>query len=485
MLLSSVIHGLQARLLNSSLDPDILGIESDSRNVRPGFLFVAVKGTQADGHAYIARAIELGAAAVMAETLPEPLPEGVAWIRSSSTRQDLGLALANFYEHPARDLQVCGVTGTNGKTTVATLLYQLFTALGYRCGLISTVSYRIGSEVLPSTHTTPDAVQLHRLLHRMRESGCTHVFMEVSSHSLDQERVSGVPFRLGMFTNLTHDHLDYHGSFQAYLRAKKRLFDGLAPGSAAIVNTDDRNGLVMVQNTQARVRTYALKHAADYRARIIENTLEGLHLDVDGREVWFRLVGSFNAYNLLLVYAAAAELGAAPEEVLQAMSLLEGAEGRFQLIRSAGGMTGIVDYAHTPDALENVLYTIRNVNQGQAHILTVVGCGGNRDREKRPKMAKIAAELSDQVILTSDNPREEDPQEILNDMWAGVPAEHQRKTLIIENRREAIRTACRLAQAQDIILVAGKGHETYQEIRGVRHPFDDREQLREAMQPQL
>jgi UDP-N-acetylmuramoyl-L-alanyl-D-glutamate--2,6-diaminopimelate ligase len=481
MKLAELIAGIRCRILQGDPETEIPGLSADSRQAGAGSLFVAVSGSAADGHRFIGAAVAAGAGAVLAERFDEGLPEGVACIQAENSRQAWGLMAANLHGNPARSLVMCGVTGTNGKTTVATLLYQLFRRLGYRCGLVSTVSYEIDGERYPSTHTTPDPSQLQRLLAAMRDRGCTHVFMEVSSHALDQERVAGIPYRAALFTNLTHDHLDYHKTFRNYLIAKKKLFDGLGSEAVAIVNLDDRNGQVMVQNTAARVKGYALKQVCDYQGRLLASTLEGLQMRVEGHESWFRLTGEFNAYNLLAVYAAARELGEAPGPVLEAMSLLEGAEGRFQVLRSEdGSRSAVVDYAHTPDALANVLKTLREVLGSPARILTVLGCGGNRDAAKRPEMGRIASTLSDQAIFTSDNPRDEDPDAILDAMMEGVEPARRAQVLVISSRREAIRAACRLAAPGDTLLVAGKGHETYQEIRGVRHPFDDREEVRNA-----
>lgn len=467
---------------HGQLDREISSVEFDSRAVQADSLFVAVGGTRVDGHDYLPAAEERGASALLVERMPAERKDGLTYLRVENSQAVLGRAIANFYDNPAEELVVVGVTGTNGKTTVATLLHQLFTQMGVKAGLVSTIRYQIGEEELPSTHTTPDPKQLHQLFRQMVEAGCEVCFMEVSSHALTQHRTAGIPFKAGLFTNLTHDHLDYHGTFKAYLQAKKLLFDGLGKRSVAIVNLDDRNGKVMVQNTQAKVATYSLRSMADYRARILENTFDGLLLEIDGEQVWFRLRGSFNAYNLLVAYATAVELGYEDKEVLQALSTVSGAEGRFQIVGSPGEQkTGIVDYAHTPDALKNVLQTVRDVSQGQNRVITVVGCGGNRDRAKRPEMARIATELSEKVILTSDNPRDEDPEAILDEMMTGVTPESQARVLRITARREAIRTAVALSQPGDVILVAGKGHETYQEIKGTRHPFDDREILREAM----
>jgi UDP-N-acetylmuramoyl-L-alanyl-D-glutamate--2,6-diaminopimelate ligase len=408
---------------------------------------------------------------------------GVTYVQVPDSEAALGTLAANFFGRPAEKLNLIGITGTNGKTSVATLLHSLFNQLGYMSGLVSTIRYLVGKEAYPASHTTPNPIVLHRMFAKMVEMGCEYCFMEVSSHALVQQRTVGLDFSIAVFTNITHDHLDYHGTFARYIQAKKLLFDNLSKDATALINLDDRNARVMVQNTRGRVRTFALRQMADYRARIVDNTFEGLHLEIDQQEVWVQLVGSFNAYNVLSAYAVALELGLEKDEVLRKLSSLGGIEGRFESVRAPKtGLTAIVDYAHTPDALKNVLTTIVDVNQNhqQGKVITVVGCGGDRDREKRPKMSRIAAEHSDQVILTSDNPRSEPPEEILKEMEAGLSLEQKIKALTISDRKEAIRTAVRLAQPQDVILVAGKGHETYQEIQGVRHPFDDREVLRET-----
>lgn len=459
---------------------EITKITEDSRAVTAGTLFVALRGTQADGHRFIPSAIEAGSRAIVLETLPEELQEGVAYIVVPSSSEVLGLLSSALHGHPSRQLTVVGVTGTNGKTTIATLLFRLFRALGYRCGLLSTVCNYIEDEAISATHTTPSAPELQALLGRMRDAGCTHVFMEVSSHALAQHRVAGLHFRGGIFTNLTRDHLDYHGSVQEYLRAKKSFFDGLGKEAFALTNVDDKNGLVMLQNTRAEKYSYALRSAADYRAEILEQYPYGTQIRIGGREVLVRLVGEFNIYNLLAVYGAALLLGVAKEDVLIHLSQLTAVDGRFQsFISEKRGYIAIVDYAHTPDALANVLETIQELKGRKAEVICVVGCGGDRDRGKRPIMAQEAARRSDRVILTSDNPRSEDPQAIIAEMKAGLSPEDLSRTLSITDRAEAIRTATMLAKAGDIILIAGKGHETYQEIAGVRHHFDDREILLE------
>lgn len=450
----------------------------DSREVKPGSLFVATRGTNSDGHAFIPAAVKAGALAVVCEEWPAERAPEVTWIRVKDAAHSLAVIAANFFDNPAQQLRIVGVTGTNGKTTTATLLFELFNAMGRTSGLLSTVSYRIGSEVIPASHTTPDAKRLHAAFRKMLDSGCEFCFMEVSSHSLVQQRVAGIPFAGALFTNITHDHLDFHGSFQEYIRAKKILFDQLGENAFALVNADDRNGMVMLQNCKARKFTFALSKDADFKGRILENTFEGLHLAIAGREAWFRLIGQFNAYNILGIFGAAVQFGIEPETALLELSKLDGVHGRFQALYSPDRtLTAIVDYAHTPDALRNVLETIRDISSDGGRVITVVGCGGNRDKEKRPLMARIAADMSDLVVLTSDNPRDEEPATILEEMSRGITVTQKKRVMTVENRREAITAACRLAVKGDIILVAGKGHENYQEIKGVKHPFDDREVL--------
>jgi UDP-N-acetylmuramoyl-L-alanyl-D-glutamate--2,6-diaminopimelate ligase len=470
----------------TDFDPNALpisGICADSRQVQAGNLFVAVRGVHADGHAYIQSAIEKGAAAVLAETFtPEQLSLKIPLLTAKDTAEALGWAAANFYDRPSQQMQVVGVTGTNGKTSTVTLLWQLFTRLGATCGLIGTVENRIGDQVLSSTHTTPDAVSLQRMLRAMADAHCQYVFMEVSSHAIHQRRISGLQFAGAVFSNITHDHLDYHGTFAAYRDAKKQLFDDLTPRAFALTNIDDKNGLFMLQNTKAQKHTYGLKKPADFKTKIIENDLSGLYLQLDGSPLHARMIGEFNAYNLSAVYATAILLEQDKMETLTALSDLRGAEGRFDyIIDPKSNIMGIVDYAHTPDAVEKVLETIKKLKKPTSKVITVLGCGGDRDKTKRPIMAKVAAQWSNQVILTSDNPRTEDPTAILKDMEAGLNPEELKKTLIIENREQAIKTAVRLAQNQDIILVAGKGHEKYQEIMGIKHDFDDKETLRIMM----
>jgi UDP-N-acetylmuramoyl-L-alanyl-D-glutamate--2,6-diaminopimelate ligase len=447
----------------------------DSRQAKPGALFIAVKGTQSDGHDFIGKAIEAGVKVIVCERLPESITEHVTFITVKNSGQALGIIAGNFFGNPSQQLKLVGVTGTNGKTTTATLLYQLFENLGYKTGLLSTVENRIGEEIIAATHTTPDPIQLNVLLRRMVDAGCSYVFMEVSSHAVDQERIAGLKFAGAIFTNITHDHLDYHKTFENYIKAKKKFFDELPGDSFAIVNADDKRGMVMLQNTKAAKHTFGMKKLTDFKGKIITNSIEGLELDIDNKNVWFKMIGDFNAYNLLGVYGTAVLLGQEPDEVLTQLSTLRGAPGRFELVKPGSKIIAIVDYAHTPDALQNVLDTIGHLRTGTEQVITVVGCGGNRDKTKRPLMASIACRLSDKVILTSDNPRDEDPMQIILEMQTGIMPHETRKTLVIADREEAIKTACMMAKEKDIVLVAGKGHENYQEIRGVKHPFDDRE----------
>ena len=456
-------------------DVPITGLTLDSREAGPGVAFFALRGTATDGHKFVEGAVEKGLAAVVCEELPATLNPATAYVLVSDSAEALGHIAAAFHGHPSRQMKLVGVTGTNGKTTCATLLHKLLRELGYHCGLLSTVQNQIDEEVIPSTHTTPDAIRLNALLARMVAAGCTHACMEVSSHSVAQHRITGLRFAGGLFTNLTHDHLDYHGTFDNYLKAKKGFFDALPKTAFALTNADDKRGPVMLQNTAARRETYSLRGTATFRAKLVANEVHGLHLEIDGREILFRLIGVFNAYNLLAVYGAAVLLGEDPTEVLTILSGLTTAPGRFEPVMSENQrITGIIDYAHTPDALENVLQTIHEIRQPSQHIITVVGCGGNRDAAKRPIMANLAARLSNKVVLTSDNPRFEDPLEILAQMQAGVTAPDSAKVQTVPDRREAIETAVRLAGPNDIVLVAGKGHENYQEIRGVKAPFDDK-----------
>lgn len=459
----------------------IMGISFDSRRIEKDSLFVAVKGTQRDGHAYITEVVTKGAIAILCEDLPEALNDKVTYIKVKDTTAALGIIAGNFYDNPSAAIKLVGVTGTNGKTTTVTLLFNLFKKLGYKVGLISTVKNQINSDVLLATHTTPDAIQLNALLRQMVDKGCTHCFMEVSSHAVVQNRIAGIHFTGAVFTNITHDHLDYHITFDEYIKAKKRFFDQLGSDAFALTNKDDANGEIMLQNTKALKRTYSLRSMADFKCKIVENQFSGLLLNIDNQEVWSKLIGSFNAYNLLAVYAAAVLLKEDKTNVLTTLSSLNSVEGRFQYIRTDDGRIGIVDYAHTPDALTNVLKTIADIRTGNEKVITVVGCGGDRDAAKRPMMAKIACDLSNKVILTSDNPRSEDPEAIIKQMQKGVDAVNNKKTISITDRSEAIKTACSYAKPGDIILVAGKGHEKYQEIKGVKHPFDDMQVLQENL----
>ncbi len=480
-LLRDILYKASLLEVQGSTNVAITAMAFDSRKVEKDSLFVAVKGTQSDGHAFIAKAISSGAVAIVCEELPEQLNEKVTYVKVSDSAQALGIMASNFYDNPSSALKLIGITGTNGKTTTVTLLFQLFRAMGSKAGMLTTVRNMINSEEVPSTHTTPDAIELNRLLRRMVDAGCKYAFMEVSSHSVVQKRIAGLQFTGGVFTNITHDHLDYHKTFDEYIKAKKSFFDQLTAEAFALVNRDDANGSVMVQNARALKRTFSVKNVADYKCRVLENQFSGLHLNIDSTEVWSKLIGSFNAYNLLAVYATAMLLGQDKMNVLTTLSTLGPVEGRFQYVRNDSGVTGIVDYAHTPDALQNVLKTIQDIRTGNEQVITVVGCGGDRDSAKRPVMARIACELSDRVILTSDNPRSEDPNAILAQMQEGVEKQYSKKTLSIVDRREAIRTAVALARPGDIVLVAGKGHEKYQEINGVKHPFDDMEVLKENL----
>jgi UDP-N-acetylmuramoyl-L-alanyl-D-glutamate--2,6-diaminopimelate ligase len=481
-ILKDILYKVSLVSISGITDIEINAIAMDSRAVKEKTLFVAVKGTQADGHQYVDMAVTKGAIAIICEEMPASLKEGVTYIQVKDSSEALGIVSSNFFGNPSSKLSLVGVTGTNGKTTTVTLLHQLFRKLGYNAGLLSTVENRINDEVIPSTHTTPDAVSLNQLLHRMVEAGCTHCFMEVSSHSVVQHRIAGLTFDGGAFTNITHDHLDYHKTFDEYIKAKKMFFDNLPSTAFALVNADDKRGMVMIQNTKAHKYTYGLKTMADFKGKLLSNTFHGLELEVDRKDVWFKLIGSFNAYNILGIYGVAVLLGEDREEVLKELSSLESAKGRFEQIVSKDKITAIVDYAHTPDALKNVLETIQDLRQGNEQIITVVGCGGNRDAGKRPVMADIACKLSDKVILTSDNPRNEDPMEIIAQMQKGVSLTDQKKVLVIPDRKEAIKTAIVLAGGSDILLVAGKGHENYQEIKGVKYPFDDKETVKELFQ---
>ncbi len=479
MKLEELIQTIRPIRIEGTPSVEITDVNIDSRQIRSGHLFIAVRGTQTDGHAYIAKAIEQGAAAILCETLPQDLVPGVCYIQITDTEAATGLVATRFYGDPTSKLQLIGVTGTNGKTTVATLLYKMFRKFGYKCGLCSTVCNYIDGKALPTEHTTPDPITLNRLLGRMADEGCKYAFMEVSSPAIAQKRIAGLRFAGGIFTNLTRDHLDYHKTFANYRDAKKAFFDQLPKGAFALTNADDKNGMVMVQNTQADVRTYSLRSPADYKAKILEESFEGMFLDIDRHEIGVQFIGRFNVSNLLAVYGAAIMLGKSAEDVLIVLSTLTPVNGRFETIRSATGVTAIIDYAHTPDALVNVLTTINEILRGKGQAITVCGAGGNRDKGKRPLMAQEAVNHSDKVIITSDNPRFEEPQAIINDMLAGLDKEQLKKAVAITDRKEAIRTACLLAQAGDVILVAGKGHENYQDIQGVKHPFDDHEVIKE------
>lgn len=480
MLLQDLLYQVALRSVHGSTRIDIADVQIDSRAVSNGSCFVAIRGSQSDGHAFIEAAIANGAVAIVCEHLPERLHEKVVYVETAHAAEAAGIISHRYYDEPSLAVKLVGVTGTNGKTTIATLLWKLFSGLGYTCGLISTVENKIGNNTLDATHTTPDAVKLNQLLRRMADAGCSYVFMECSSHAIHQHRIAGLQFTGALFSNITHDHLDYHGTFDEYIRVKKSWFDQLPATAFAISNADDKRGTVMLQNTSAKKYYYSLKTLADFKGRILENGLTGLHMLINETDVHFKLIGMFNAYNLLAVYGAAVCLGADKQDVLLVLSSLTGAEGRFDYTLSEQErIVGIVDYAHTPDALVNVLSTIQKLKQGEERIITVVGCGGNRDKAKRPVMAEVACQYSDQIILTSDNPRKEDPMDILHEMEAGVPVTRKKNCLTIADRKEAIKTAVRLSRPEDIILVAGKGHEKYQEINGVKHPFDDKQVLQE------
>jgi len=478
-LLQDILFGVSLREVVGSTQLSIKDIQIDSRKVQEGSVFVAIRGIQADGHEFIATAIQNGAIAIVCEKLPHSLQEGVVFIVVANAQESVAVMAHHFYDNPSTQIKLVGVTGTNGKTTVATLLFKLFKGLGYTCGLISTVENHIGDTIVPATHTTPDPIQLNALLQKMVQAGCTHVFMEVSSHAIHQHRITGLQFVGAAFTNITHDHLDYHKTFEAYLEAKKAFFDALPSSAFALSNLDDKNGAQMLLDTKAKKLTYALHAPSNYKGKILENQLNGLVLLVNEMEVHCRLIGTFNAYNFLAVYGIAIQLGATSEAVLTVLSALTGAEGRFDYIISADQIIGIVDYAHTPDALENVLTTIAKLRKGNEQVITVVGCGGDRDKTKRPIMAQVACDLSTKVFLTSDNPRSEDPNDIIKDMEQGLSSSAKRKYINIVDRKEAIKAAVSFAQPGDIILVAGKGHEKYQEIKGIKHDFDDKKILQE------
>ena len=481
-LLKDILYKSGAVELYGSTNLAVLNISADSRADLNNGLFIAVKGTLTDGHEYIDKAIDSGAIAIVCENLPPELNEKITYVKVKDSSLALGMIASNFHDNPSASLKVIGVTGTNGKTTTTTLLFDLFRKLGNKCGLISTVKNQIEEEVIPSSHTTPDPIQLQRLFSRMKKAGCTHVFMEVSSHAIDQKRIAGTEFTLGIFTNITHDHLDYHKTFENYIIAKQQFFSGLSSSATALVNSDDQHGMEMAENSKAKVHTYGLSKGADFTCRVLEKQLNGTLLLINDVEVWTQLIGNFNAYNLLAVYASAIILGYEKDEVLTQISTLRSVEGRFQSLRSPNNITAIVDYAHTPDALKNILSTINELRTGNEQVITVIGCGGDRDKSKRPEMARIAAELSNLVVLTSDNPRSEKPEEIILQMKAGVDASNFRKAISITDRREAIQTAFNLSKPGDIVLVAGKGHEKYQEINGVKYPFDDWEEIKESFQ---
>lgn len=480
-ILRDIIGRLRIETVSGNLDIPVSRIVTDSRNAGPGDLFVAVRGTKYDGHTFIPQVIRQGVTAVVCERLPDGASGEITWIKVPDTSMAPGLLASDFYGNPSHHLRIVGVTGTNGKTTTATLLYRLFNALGYKAGLMSTICNYVGEKVLPATHTTPDPVQLQGLLHQMVQENCTHCFMEVSSHAAHQNRIAGIDFSGAVFTNLTHDHLDYHQTFDNYLQAKKKFFDELPSSAFALVNKDDRNGLVMVQNTKANRKTYSLKSPSDFHARILESHMEGMLLKIGQQEVWTPLVGEFNAYNFLAVYASAVLLGEEPGVVLEKMSQMEGVRGRIERLRAPDGRMVVVDYAHTPDALKNVLETLLQIRGSKPYaIIGVIGAGGDRDRTKRPKMGRIAASLCDRLIVTSDNPRSEDPEMIIEEIISGIDPSGRNKVISIVNRAEAIRAACLMAHPGDVVLIAGKGHETYQEIKGVKYPFDDMEEVKKA-----
>jgi UDP-N-acetylmuramoyl-L-alanyl-D-glutamate--2,6-diaminopimelate ligase len=480
--LQDILYKVHLTQVHGSTAVEVKDIQIDSRHVSAGSVFVAIRGAASDGHRFIYNAVEAGAVAIVCEEMPEVMSDGVTYLQTSNTHESVAYMAHQFYGEPSLKMKLVGVTGTNGKTTIATLLFKLFTQLGYTCGLVSTVQNQIGDKIIPATHTTPDAVSLNALLKQMHDEGCTHVFMECSSHAIHQHRITGLQFTGALFSNITHDHLDYHKTFDEYIRVKKSFFDHLPATAFAVSNADDKRGEVMLQNTHAKKYFYSLKTLSAFKGKILENALTGLVMLVNDQEVHFRLIGEFNAYNLLAVYGAAMCLGEDKEKVLVKLSMLTGAEGRFDYIISGGLIIGIVDYAHTPDALENVLTTIRKLRKGHEQIITVVGCGGDRDKTKRPVMAQSACDLSDKVIFTSDNPRTEDPTQILRDMEEGLSSAAKRKYISIVDRREAIKTAVSFANEDDIVLVAGKGHEKYQDIGGVKHPFDDKQVLQEMFE---
>lgn len=481
-LLKELLINLRPIAVVGNTDINVTGVNIDSRQIKAEHLFIAMKGTQVDGHQFIGKAIEMGATAILCEDMPEHLVEGVTYVQVMSTEDAVGPVATLFHDNPSRRMKLVGVTGTNGKTTIATLLYNMFRAMGHKAGLLSTVCNYIDGEAVPASHTTPDAIELNALLDRMVAAGCEYAFMECSSHAIHQKRIGGLTFAGGIFTNLTRDHLDYHKTFENYRDAKKMFFDSLPKTAFAIINADDKNGAFMVQNCKATVKTYSTRTMADFKAKILECHFEGMYLEVDGHEVGVQFIGKFNVSNLLAVYGTAVMLGKQPEDILVTMSTLKSVNGRLDPISSPDGWTAVVDYAHTPDALENVLNAIHEVLNGKGRVITVCGAGGNRDKGKRPLMAQEAVKQSDKVIITSDNPRFEEPQAIIDDMLAGLNAQQRKKVVSIVDRREAIRTAAMMAEKGDVILIAGKGHEDYQEIQGVKHHFDDHEVVRELFQ---
>jgi UDP-N-acetylmuramoyl-L-alanyl-D-glutamate--2,6-diaminopimelate ligase len=477
--INTLIQQIKVKQVIGETAASVLHLSYDSRSIEKGTLFFAVKGTQVDGHSFIPAVIEKGVSAIVCEILPETLVPTVTYIQVENTSNAMAFIAAAFYNYPSQQLKLTAITGTNGKTTVATLLFKLFRSFGYKVGLLSTVQNQIDDEIIPATHTTPDSLRINELLKTMVDQGCEYCFMEASSHAIDQDRIAGLHFAGTVFNNISHDHLDYHKIFDNYIKAKKKLFDEVNEDAFALTNKDDKNGMVMLQNTKATRYTYSLKSMADFKAKIIESDFNGMLINMDGEEAWFRLVGNFNAYNLLAVYGAAFLLGKPKHEIITHLSNIEAVKGRFEYVRSTNGVIAVIDYAHTPDALENVLHTINQIRSNNEQLITVVGCGGNRDTTKRPVMADVATELSTKVIFTSDNPRNEDPEAILDEMQKGVKPLHYKKTLRISDRKEAIKTAVSLSQKGDIILIAGKGHENYQEIKGVKHHFDDKETVTE------
>ncbi len=482
--LKDILHAIPVQEVVGQLDVEVISLCFDSRLAVEGSLFVAIKGVHTDGHLFLDKAVKLGCRLVMVEVIPDVKIDGVTYIMVADTAYALGIAASNFYDNPSADLKLVGVTGTNGKTTIATLLFNLFDRLGYHVGLLSTVQNQIGDRIIPATHTTPDPIALNRLLREMVDEGCDYCFMEVSSHAVVQQRIAGLRFAGGIFSNITHDHLDFHLTFDNYIKAKKKFFDDLDRYAFALTNADEKNGAVMLQNTFAHKKNYGLRSNADFKAKVIESHFDGMLLNIDGHEVWVKLVGGFNASNIMAVYGAAILLEQETMKVLTALSQISGAEGRFEVIKAENGIIGIVDYAHTPDAVENVLSTIQHLRQKGQHIITVLGCGGDRDKTKRPEMAAVAAKMSDKVVITSDNPRTENPLQIIKDMEGGVPADKKKNVFSITDRREAIRAACHLAQSGDIVLIAGKGHEKYQDVNGVKNHFDDKEELEKTFNEQ-